>query len=961
MTMLTVGAGQKFSTISAAVAASRDGDTVQVQAGTYVNDFATVNTKITIQGIGGMAHLVATIPPPDGKAILTTNTDVTLDHLEFSGAAVADRNGAGVRYQGGNLTVTNSYFHDNENGILGNASPTGTVTIRNSEFSHNGEGSGSTHNIYIGDIASLTIDSSYFHDAVVGHEIKSRAENTTITNSRIQDGATATSSYSIDTPNGGNVLIQGNVIQQGPASQNPVIIAFGEEGSVHANSTLNVLGNTILNDLQSPSLAAVWNATGAQATLTGNAIFGVPAGQMVRGNATMSGNLTLPSEPALVTTSPWVTATTAPSVIVTPTPTPTPVPVPTPTPAPAPTPLPATAPASGAYVFEGPTWASHTITWSFASSTYSQDAATPFSSSIGAAYQSTVQQAVQRWAAASGLNLVQQTDTTDPTKAANIRIGFADLGTATSNQIGYTSYRDTASGTGALTFSGDTVVRLEDPSKDPLTAGSGGSLTYQGYTTTLYQTILHEFGHALGLDHSKDASTVMYPTLGAGNPDLGAGDIAGIQALYGTLPSQSPTPTPVPTSLTTLVATSTVTPAPTPVPTPTPVPVPTPTPVPTPAPVPTPTPAATASLVLSLSEDAYKGDAQFTVSVDGQQLGAAQSVTAQHGTGSQAFNFAPSLTPGTHQVSIAFVNDLWNPGVGDRNLYVEGITLGGVAVPVSNGALYSNGSVTATVTEPSAASSTVPTTTPVPTPAPTPASTDSLVLSLSEDAYKGDAQFTVSVDGQQLAGAVSVTALHGAGAPQEYSFAPSLTPGTHQVSIAFVNDLWNPGVGDRNLYVEGITLGGVAVPVSNGALYSNGSVTATVTEPTTPTPVPTPTPVSTPITSDTLVLNLSEDAFQGDAQFTVSVDGKSLGAAQTVTALHGAGASQAFTFNGQFGPGAHDLAVTFTNDKWNPGIGDRNLYVDGATLNGTASASTGSITLLDGTHAAHMMIGTASV
>ncbi|HEY0205462.1 MAG TPA: hypothetical protein VGC15_15060, partial [Acetobacteraceae bacterium] len=63
MTILTVGAGQQFSTISAAVAASQDGDTVQVQAGTYVNDFATVNTKITIQGVGGMAHLVATVAP----------------------------------------------------------------------------------------------------------------------------------------------------------------------------------------------------------------------------------------------------------------------------------------------------------------------------------------------------------------------------------------------------------------------------------------------------------------------------------------------------------------------------------------------------------------------------------------------------------------------------------------------------------------------------------------------------------------------------------------------------------------------------------------------------------------------------------------------------------------------------------------------------------------------------------
>ena len=121
MTTLTVGAGQQFATISAAVAASQDGDTVQVQAGTYVNDFVTVNTKITIEGLLGKVNMDATVAPQHGKAIITTNTDCTLDHLELSGAAVSDGNGAGVRYQGGNLVMTNCYVHDNQDGILGGA------------------------------------------------------------------------------------------------------------------------------------------------------------------------------------------------------------------------------------------------------------------------------------------------------------------------------------------------------------------------------------------------------------------------------------------------------------------------------------------------------------------------------------------------------------------------------------------------------------------------------------------------------------------------------------------------------------------------------------------------------------------------------------------------------------------------------------------------------------------------
>ncbi|UBV44079.1 hypothetical protein LAJ19_14805 (plasmid) [Deinococcus taeanensis] len=98
--ILTVGPGKAYLTVRAAVAAARDGDTVRVDPGTYTNDFFEVNTRITIESASGLARLVATVAPPNGKAIITTNTDVTLRGLELTGAKVADRNGAGVRYQG---------------------------------------------------------------------------------------------------------------------------------------------------------------------------------------------------------------------------------------------------------------------------------------------------------------------------------------------------------------------------------------------------------------------------------------------------------------------------------------------------------------------------------------------------------------------------------------------------------------------------------------------------------------------------------------------------------------------------------------------------------------------------------------------------------------------------------------------------------------------------------------------
>jgi len=301
MATLTVGANQQYHRIADAVAASRDGDVVAVQAGTYVNDFATVVHKITLQGVGGMVKMVATVPPANGKAILTTDNDVTIDHFEFSGAKVADKNGAGIRYETGNLTVTNSYFYDNENGLLSAADAQGTITIKNSEFGHNGNGNGLTHNIYVGAIKQLTIQDSYIHDAVIGHEVKSRALNTVITGSRIQNNA-GNASYEVDLPQGGNALIQGNLIQQGAGSSNPVIIAFGEEGKLNANSTLVVRNNTIVNDKSGGT--AVWNASSSVATMDGNQVYGLGSTAKTLGTVGQTGTTVLAVRPALSLASP---------------------------------------------------------------------------------------------------------------------------------------------------------------------------------------------------------------------------------------------------------------------------------------------------------------------------------------------------------------------------------------------------------------------------------------------------------------------------------------------------------------------------------------------------------------------------------------------------------------------------------------------------------------------------------
>src|SRR4051794_39954600 len=202
MATLSVGSGKTYSTIAAAITAAKDGDTINVDAGTYTNDWSLINKNITLQGVGGQVNIVSSGNITNGKAIFVTNGDITINNFTFSGAVVPDNNGAGIKQESGNLVLNNCGFFNNQMGVLtGNL---GTLTIDNCEFAYNAvtNGSGNIgHGLYAGFLTTLTVNNSYFHEDSVGHEIKSRAKNTVIQNSRIYD-LNATASLNIDLPNG---------------------------------------------------------------------------------------------------------------------------------------------------------------------------------------------------------------------------------------------------------------------------------------------------------------------------------------------------------------------------------------------------------------------------------------------------------------------------------------------------------------------------------------------------------------------------------------------------------------------------------------------------------------------------------------------------------------------------------------------------------------------------------------
>jgi hypothetical protein len=277
-------AGQ-YATLAAAVAASHDGDSVLLPAGTYRNAFADIHTRITIAGVGGMARLVADRFPDDGRAILRSTVSVTFENLDISGATDPGRNGAAILHVGGDLTIADCIIHDNQDGLLSgpDVSAIGTITITHSEFFANGTGTGYTHNIYVGrnDPAfpnrplRLVITHSLIHGAVVGHEVKSRADVTIIRDSVIESGFDGTDSYAIDLPNGGIGVIADNVLEKGVGSENRAFIHFGGEGHLHDTAILSVTGNAVTSDDPEPALLVANAIPGAAITVSGNVLHGM--------------------------------------------------------------------------------------------------------------------------------------------------------------------------------------------------------------------------------------------------------------------------------------------------------------------------------------------------------------------------------------------------------------------------------------------------------------------------------------------------------------------------------------------------------------------------------------------------------------------------------------------------------------------------------------------------------------
>jgi len=228
--------------------------------------------------------------------------------------------------------------------------------------------------------------------------------------------------------------------------------------------------------------------------------------------------------------------------------------------------------------------------------------------------------------------------------------------------------------------------------------------------------------------------------------------------------------------------------------------------------------ASSGSLFLRVAEDAYQGDVQFIVEVDGRQVGGIQTVRASHSDGGWEDIDLHGNFSDADQISISFINDAYAGPGQDRNFYIDSIRLNGIVHAGSTAALdTTTGTLVGTSAElfgPGTATFNV--------------ASDTLVFRVSEDAWTGhaDAQFVVKMDGVQVGGVNTVSALHSANQLQEVTLIGHIGS-AERIEVAFLNDQYGYAPDkDVNLYIDSVSLNGATHPGSTAMLDPSSGLIA---------------------------------------------------------------------------------------------------------------------------------------
>jgi hypothetical protein len=243
------GTGQTFGTLDDALLSLRGQDfTVLVAPGTYHECALQQAGRVTIRAVRPGTAIFDGNACEDKAAFVLRGAATTVDGIVFRNLRVPDGNGAGIRIEGGDLTVVNSMFLDSQEGILGAVDKPTRIRIDRSTFSGLGqcdETVDCAHSIYLANTGSVTITNTRFERGRGGHYVKLRSPHVDITGNSFDDTQGRNTNYMIDLPEGATGRIAGNTFVQGKNKENwSGMIVVAAEARKYSSAGLVVEGNT---------------------------------------------------------------------------------------------------------------------------------------------------------------------------------------------------------------------------------------------------------------------------------------------------------------------------------------------------------------------------------------------------------------------------------------------------------------------------------------------------------------------------------------------------------------------------------------------------------------------------------------------------------------------------------------------------------------------------------------------
>lgn len=240
--------GRAYGSLAEAIRAIGGGrGTIVVAPGTYHECATQQEGDVTIRAATPGSAIFDGVVCEGKAALVLRGRSSTVEGIVFQNLRVPDGNGAGIRLENGNLTVSNSLFRNSEEGILTGDYDGGQVAIDKSTFRHLGRCDRDldcAHGVYIGRLASLSVTNSRFDQGDGGHYLKTRTARVTISGNSFDDSGGHLTNYMIDLSNGATGTISGNEMVQGKDKDNwSAFITVAPEGREHSSAGLVIEGN----------------------------------------------------------------------------------------------------------------------------------------------------------------------------------------------------------------------------------------------------------------------------------------------------------------------------------------------------------------------------------------------------------------------------------------------------------------------------------------------------------------------------------------------------------------------------------------------------------------------------------------------------------------------------------------------------------------------------------------------